>query len=150
MPRGGGGVRRSELAVAAAAATGSLLYCMCSARSGDMCSARSGDGMVPPPRQTAKAWSTRAAVPTGLPAPTFGGGIFESLDDDMVLLVLRHLSRIDRGADTLNAAADAAAAALMIVERTRTTVHEDVTTDHGDKGGGEEQPHARLELRVDH
>jgi hypothetical protein len=106
MPRGGGGgVRRSELAVAAAAATGSLLYCMCSARSGDR--------VVPPPRQTAKASSTRAAVPTGLPAPTFGGGIFESLDDDMVLLVLRHLSRIGHGADTLNAAADAAAAALI-------------------------------------
>ena len=44
----------------------------------------------------------------------------------------------------------AAAAALMIVERARATVHEEVTTDDGDKGGGEEQPHAWLELRVDH
>ena len=44
----------------------------------------------------------------------------------------------------------AAAAALMIVERAHATVHEEVTTDEGDKGGGEEQPHARLELRVDH
>ena len=44
----------------------------------------------------------------------------------------------------------AAAAAFMIVERARATVHEEVTTDDGDKGGGEEQPHARLELRVDH
>lgn len=44
----------------------------------------------------------------------------------------------------------AAAAALMVLERARATVHEEVATDKGDEGGDEEQPHARLELRVDH
>ena len=38
------------------------------------------------------------------------------------------------------------AAALMIAERARNSVHEEVTTGHGhgDKRGGEEEPHALL------
>ena len=43
-----------------------------------------------------------------------------------------------------------AAATRVVVERVGAAVHEEVASGHREKGGGEEQPHARLELRVDH
>ena len=54
------------------------------------------------------------------------------------------------GPDGWREVLSAAAAALVVLERARATVHEEVATDQGDEGGDEEQPHARLELRVDH
>lgn len=46
-------------------------------------------------------------------APALGGGIFERLDDDMVLLVLQHVCLVTAEPTTRNAAADAAAATLI-------------------------------------
>ena len=112
MPRGGR-ARKSELIVAATAATGSLLYCWFSARQEDL----------PPPAHRFEGRPLSAAVPTRPTrrstltpaAQVLGGGIFEQLDDDMVLLVLQHICKIAPEPAGLNVAADAAAAALISV-----------------------------------
>ena len=113
MPRGGQ-ARKSELIVAATAATGSLLYCW-------WFSARQED--LPPRVRRFEGRPLSAVVPTRsarrcdlAPAtPALGGGIFEQLDDDMVLLVLQHICKVAPEPAGLNAGADAAAAALISV-----------------------------------
>jgi len=103
----GGRARKSELIVAATAATGSLLYCWCSARWEDAANPRPQSTTVPSDRR-------RKCGPERVPdAPVLGGGIFERLDDDMVLMVLQHVCLVAAESANPNVATDAAAAALI-------------------------------------
>ena len=110
-----GASRRQEVAVAAAAVAGSLYYCWCASGSGD-----SGSGASALSPRTPPTWPGRGVPAVPSPeAELTGGGIFESLDDDMVLLVVQRMYRLDddstREVSSSNGQADVAAAALICV-----------------------------------
>jgi hypothetical protein len=87
------------------------------------CGGRQEDAAHPARAQRLRSYAPSATVPSEpgrhsdperVPVPpALGGGIFEQLDDDMVLLVLQHVCLVAAEPETLNAATDAAAAALI-------------------------------------